>query len=131
VLCPSNPYLSIDPVLAVPGMRAALRAARVPVIAVSPLIGGKAVKGPTAKIMHELGLAATIDAVVAHYGALIDAYVVDHADAAAAAALGIEFAVTNTLMRTLADRERVAASALELAGSLRARQISQVGLRAS
>lgn len=131
VLCPSNPYLSIDPVLAVPGMRAALRAARVPVIAVSPLIGGKAVKGPTAKIMRELGLAATIDAVVAHYGALVDAYVVDHADAAAAAALGIEFAATDTLMRTLVDRERVAASVLELARSLHARNAPNTGRRVS
>jgi LPPG:FO 2-phospho-L-lactate transferase len=112
-------------------MRAALRAARVPVIAVSPLIGGKAVKGPTAKIMRELGVAATIDAVAAHYGPLVDAYVIDHADAAAAAALGIEFAVTNTSMRTLDDRERVAASALELAQSMRARRVLQTDRRVS
>ena len=112
-------------------MRAALRAARVPVIAVSPLIGGKAVKGPTAKIMRELGVSATLDAVAAHYGTLVDAYVVDHADAAAAAALGVEFAATNTLMRTLDDRERVAATVLELAQSIRARQVLRTDRRVS
>ena len=56
VVCPSNPFISIDPILAVPGMRAAIRAAGAPVIGVSPIIGGRAVKGPTAKMMRELGL---------------------------------------------------------------------------
>ena len=57
IICPSNPWLSVDPILAVPGMREAMRASGAPVIAVSPIIGGKAVKGPTAKIMAELGIA--------------------------------------------------------------------------
>ena len=57
IICPSNPYLSIEPILAVPGMRAALSGAGVPRIAVTPLVGGRAVKGPTAKIMAELGVA--------------------------------------------------------------------------
>ena len=57
MICPSNPFISIDPILALPGMRAALAACRAPVVAVSPIIGGRAVKGPTAKMMAELGLA--------------------------------------------------------------------------
>ena len=101
-----------------PGLRAALRVARVPVVAVSPLIGGRAVKGPTAKIMGELGLAADTAAIARHYEGLIDGLVVDEADAVEARRLGLPFAVTRTLMRDDADRERVARAALELAAQL-------------
>lgn len=118
IVAPSNPFLSIDPMLAVPGMRAALRAARVPVVAVSPLIGGRAVKGPTAKIMGELGLAADTASIARHYAGLIDGLVVDEADADEARALGLPFTVTRTLMRDDADRERVARAALHLAARL-------------
>ena len=118
ILCPSNPYLSIDPILAVPGMRAALRASGVPIIAVSPLIGGRAVKGPTAKIMQELGIEASPASIASHYAGLIDGLVLDHADAAHAEALPVPVLCTDTLMSTLADRERVAAAALELATAL-------------
>jgi LPPG:FO 2-phospho-L-lactate transferase len=118
LIAPSNPFLSVDPILAVPGMRAALRAARVPVIAVSPLIGGRAVKGPTAKIMGELGLAADTSAIAAHYAGLIDGLVVDEADAGEARGIGLPFAVTSTLMRSEDDRERVARVALDLAAGL-------------
>lgn len=125
ILCPSNPFLSIDPVLAVPGMRAALRAARVPIVAVSPLIGGRAVKGPTAKIMRELGLQAGSGSVLRHYAGLIDGLVVDAADAAdagtleAAAAAGVAVAAEHTLMQSLDDRIRVARAALSMAEALR------------
>src|SRR5712671_4769394 len=77
VICPSNPFISIDPILAVPGVRAALRDCRAPVIAVSPIIGGKAVKGPTAKMMAELGLPVDAAAVARHYGDILDVYVAD------------------------------------------------------
>ncbi len=120
IITPSNPFLSIDPLLAVPGLRAALRAARVPVVAVSPLIGGRAVKGPTAKIMDELGLAADTASIARHYAGLIDGLVVDEADAAEAGTLGLRSAVTRTLMRDDADRERVARTALQLAERLAA-----------
>jgi LPPG:FO 2-phospho-L-lactate transferase len=125
ILCPSNPFLSIDPVLAVPGMRAALRAARVPIVAVSPLIGGRAVKGPTAKIMRELGLQAGSGSILRHYAGLIDGLVVDAADAAdagtleAAAAAGVAVAAERTLMQSLDDRIRVARAALSMAEALR------------
>src|SRR5262249_61023767 len=63
VICPSNPFLSIEPMLAIPGLRAAIAACAAPVIAVSPIIGGRAVKGPTAKLMAELGLPVSAEAV--------------------------------------------------------------------
>ena len=66
IICPSNPYLSVDPILALPGVRAALKACPAPVIAVSPIIGDRAVKGPTAKMMHELGLPSTATAIAQH-----------------------------------------------------------------
>ena len=77
VICPSNPFISIDPILAVPGMRAALAASPAPVVAVSPIIGGRAVKGPTAKMMAELGLAVTCRTVAEHYAGLLDGFVLD------------------------------------------------------
>ena len=115
VICPSNPYLSIDPLLAVPGIRSALQRSTVPVIAVSPIIGGQAVKGPTAKIMAELGIAATSAAIAGHYRSLIDGLVIDESDAADANMIGIEAAVTPTLMTTLDDKRRLAQAVLAFA----------------
>ena len=77
IVCPSNPWLSVDPILAVPGLREAMRASGRPVIAVSPIIAGKAVKGPTAKIMQELGLHADALDIARHYAGLIDGFVID------------------------------------------------------
>ena len=77
MICPSNPFISIDPILAVPGMRAALTACRAPVVAVSPIIGGRAVKGPTAKMMAELGMPASAGAVAQHYRSLLDGFVLE------------------------------------------------------
>ena len=85
IVCPSNPWLSIDPILAVPGLREAIRASGAPVVAVTPIVAGKAVKGPTAKIMAELGLPPDVGSIVRHYGDLLDQVVVDAADGAAAA----------------------------------------------
>jgi LPPG:FO 2-phospho-L-lactate transferase len=115
VICPSNPFISIEPILSVPGMREALRACPAPVVAVSPIIGGRAIKGPTAKMMRELGMPATAAAVARHYGDLIDGYVLDHADAACAADLGISTTMAHTLMVTLKDRDRLAREVLAAA----------------
>jgi LPPG:FO 2-phospho-L-lactate transferase len=104
IICPSNPWLSVDPLLAVPGMREALVAAKAPVIAVTPIIAGKAVKGPTAKIMSELGIAADAVSVAAHYGDLIDGFVLDREDANLAPRIGTRVEVAQTMMRTLDDR---------------------------
>ncbi|HEY1260806.1 MAG TPA: 2-phospho-L-lactate transferase [Stellaceae bacterium] len=108
VICPSNPFISIDPILALPGLREALRRSPAPVIAVSPIIGGRAVKGPTAKMMAELGLPVDAAAVARHYGDLIDHYVIDEADADKVAGLALPLTATRTLMETLADREALA-----------------------
>ncbi len=115
LIAPSNPYLSVDPILAVPSIAAALRAARAPVVAVSPLVGGRAVKGPTAKLMQELGAPLTNAAIAAHYGDLLDGLLIDAGDDAPAA---LETARTQTLMATLEDRRRVSEAALALAHRL-------------
>jgi LPPG:FO 2-phospho-L-lactate transferase len=111
-IAPSNPWLSVDPLLAIPSIRAALKTTRAPVIAVSPLIEGKSVKGPTAKLMGELGLDVTNDSIAAHYGDWLDGLVI-HSDDEAPDCLAI--ARTDTLMTSPTDRERVARAALELA----------------
>jgi len=112
VICPSNPFISIDPILAVPGIRAALRDCHAPVVAVSPIIGGKAVKGPTAKMMAELGLPVDAAAVAHHYRDFLDLYIADEEDAAAVAGLDIPVVLTRTLMQSLADREALARTIL-------------------
>jgi LPPG:FO 2-phospho-L-lactate transferase len=120
VICPSNPWLSIDPILAVPGMVSRLRESGVPIVAVCPLIAGQAVKGPTAKICAELGVESTPAAIAAHYGSLLDGLVLDEADRDWRERCGCPTLVTQTLMRTLEDRRRLAAATLEFAGRLRA-----------
>ncbi|AVA14678.1 2-phospho-L-lactate transferase [Sphingopyxis sp. MG] len=117
LIAPSNPYLSVDPILAVPEIRSALERATAPVVAVSPIVGGKAVKGPTAKLMAELGIEISPASVAAHYEGLIDAMLVDIRDGQVA--LGIKTRSADTLMVTLEDRVRVAAEALALARDLR------------
>ena len=119
IIAPSNPYLSIDPVLALPGMRASLRASGVPIVAVTPIIGDQAVKGPTAKIMKELGFSPSPLTVREHYRGLIDGFVLDERDAALADRIDLPTRVCDTLMRSLEDRERVARCALGLAEQLR------------
>src|SRR5258708_1337514 len=89
VICPSNPFISIDPILAVPGIRAALRGCPAPVIAVSPIIAGQAVKGPTAKMMAELGLPVDAAAVARHYGDILDLSIADEEDAGSFAGIEI------------------------------------------
>ncbi|HVY57200.1 MAG TPA: 2-phospho-L-lactate transferase CofD family protein, partial [Xanthobacteraceae bacterium] len=112
VICPSNPLISIAPILAVPGVREALAECAAPVVAVSPIIGGRAVKGPTARMMAALGLEVTAAVVARHYGDLLDGYVLDAEDAAQAAVIDIPSIATQTLMRTLADREALARAVL-------------------
>ncbi len=118
VICPSNPFISIEPILAVSGVRKALRECGAPVVGVAPIIGGRAVKGPTAKIMHELGLEVSAVAVARHYSDLLDAYVLDEVDGASLAELTVPAISAKTLMVTLADRENLARTVLALADSL-------------
>jgi LPPG:FO 2-phospho-L-lactate transferase len=118
VICPSNPYLSIEPILAVPELRTAIAATAAPVVAVSPIIGGRAVKGPTAKMMAELGLPVSASAVAARYAELLDGYVLDHADATAAADVSVPVTVAQTLMETIEDRQQLARAVLAAADML-------------
>lgn len=129
VICPSNPYLSIDPMLAIPGVRAALQQARAPVVAVSPIIGGQAVKGPTAKIMSELGLDVSNASIAAHYHGLIDGLVIDQGDAHEAAGVDVQVHATRTLMHDLADRVRLADEVLSFAAHLAAPAHGRARLR--
>jgi LPPG:FO 2-phospho-L-lactate transferase len=118
LICPSNPYLSVDPILAVPDMREAIRASAAPVVAVSPLVGGRAIKGPTTKIMSELGLKADPSTIARHYDGLIDGLVVDDQDKTAGATVAVTVCATATLMQSLEDRERLAAVCVAFAEDL-------------
>ena len=117
ILTPSNPYVSIDSILKTPGMRAAIEASGAPVIAVSPIVGGAAIKGPAAKMMSELGVSATALEVAKHYQCLVDALVIDEVDGHLAPAiqdLGMEVRVVPTVMRNLADKIALAKDVLSL-----------------
>jgi LPPG:FO 2-phospho-L-lactate transferase len=119
VLCPSNPFLSVDPILAVAGVRAAFEGLKVPRIAVSPLVGGKAVKGPLSKLLTELGTGEDNLAIARHYGALVDRFVIDRTDAKDAEGLrglGLSVTITATVMCTAEDRKGLAREALSAAG---------------
>jgi LPPG:FO 2-phospho-L-lactate transferase len=118
IVCPSNPFISIAPILAVPGMREWLKGLGAPIVAVSPLIGGQAVKGPTAKMFGELGLDVSNAGLVAQYAGLLDGLVVDHADGQDVHDLTVATAVTATLMQNAEDRLRVAEIALALAEAI-------------
>jgi LPPG:FO 2-phospho-L-lactate transferase len=117
IICPSNPWLSVAPILAVPALKRWLQSARIPVVAVSPIIGGQAVKGPAAKIMCELGAGTDTLGIVAHYGDRVQAWVIDEADAALAGAIrnrGARVAVTQTLMTTPEVAAALARTAIKL-----------------
>ncbi|MBL8056905.1 MAG: 2-phospho-L-lactate transferase [Anaerolineales bacterium] len=119
VICPSNPFLSVDPILNLPGLRE--RLAGKPVAAVSPIVGGQALKGPAAKLLAELGREVSAVAVAAHYQGLAAGFVLDQVDAALAPAieaLGLRVRVTDTVMRSDADRARLAQETLAFVHSL-------------
>jgi LPPG:FO 2-phospho-L-lactate transferase len=118
VICPSNPYISIDPILAMPELRAALAESAAPVIAVSPIIGQQAVKGPTAKMMAELGRTVDVLTVAEHYRGLIDGFIVDTVDERTASRLAVPIAAQPVLMLSLEDREELARAALQFADRL-------------
>jgi LPPG:FO 2-phospho-L-lactate transferase len=118
LVCPSNPYLSVDPILATPDIRKLIEAAQASVVAISPIIGGEAIKGPTTKIMRELGVPATSEAIARHYRGLIDGLVIDETDAAECDLPEVAVKVARTLMRSDADRDRLARDALAFADQL-------------
>jgi len=113
VIAPSNPYVSIWPILAVPGIRTALETRTVPVLAVSPLVGGRAVKGPADRMLARMAGGTTPGHVASCYHGLIDALVVDESDPAGE--LAVRRIVTKTLMTDLAASRRLAETVLEAA----------------
>ncbi len=119
VICPSNPFISIEPILAVPGIRDAIAQCPAPVIAVSPIIGGQAVKGPTAKIMAELGMVPSAAAASARYRGLLDGFVLDAGDAQDGADHFAAVFRAPTLMTTLETKVDLARTILGIADSLR------------
>lgn len=118
VFCPSNPYLSIDPILSVPGMRRLIQDAPAPKVAVSPIVGGAAVKGPAAKMMRELGQMVSPLTVSDHFDELLDGFVLDHADGAIAAAVQMPTLVTATMMTDLANKTHLAQEILAFGAQL-------------
>ncbi len=119
VVCPSNPFVSVDPMLSVPGLRQALKDSPAPVVAVSPIVGGTALKGPAAKMMAELALPARADQVARHYGDLLDGFVMDEQDADLAGGVAVETLVTQTVMRSLDDRVALANAVLSFCDRLK------------
>lgn len=118
VFCPSNPYLSIDPILSVPGMRRLLENAPAPKIAVSPIVGGAAVKGPAAKMMRELGQMVSPLTVADHFEGLLDGFVLDHADGEIANAVQLPTLVTATLMTDWESKRQLAQETLTFGAQL-------------
>ena len=112
VIGPSNPVISIGPILALPGMREALRAAPAPVVAVSPFVGGRAVKGPTDAFCEQAGIERSADGIARAYADVLDGLVADEA------ADGLPGLVTDTLMDKPGDRARLAREVLDFAASL-------------
>jgi LPPG:FO 2-phospho-L-lactate transferase len=117
VICPSNPFISIEPILAVPGLRDAIKACGAPVVAVSPIIAGQAVKGPTARMFEALGVTPSTAAVAARYGDLLDGYVMEHGDDGTGITPRVFHAAT--LMRDLTDKTALARQVLAAIEALR------------
>ncbi len=118
ILCPSNPYVSLDPILALPAVRRILAASTAFRVAVSPIVGGRAIKGPAAKMMHEMGLEPSPLTVAHHFKDVLDAFVLDEVDAEwreqISQETGLIAHVTNTVMQTLDDRRQLAAEVLNM-----------------
>jgi LPPG:FO 2-phospho-L-lactate transferase len=124
VLCPSNPVVSIGPILAVPGMRELLAGSPAPKVAVSPIVGGRALKGPADKMLRTLGHEVSATGVARMYGGLVDGFVLDLADEEEApeiSSLGMRVLSTDAVMRDEPDRERLAWEILRLCSELGAR----------
>ena len=119
LICPSNPFVSIDPILAVAGMRDTLKACKAPIVAVSPIVADNAIKGPTAKMMRELHVPTSAREVAGHYGDLLDGFLIDERDSALHGTLDVPTAVAQSIMVTLEDRIGLAKAALQFIEQLK------------
>lgn len=118
IIAPSNPYVSVDPILHIPGMLDAIKGAKAPIVAVSPIVGGQAIKGPAAKMMEELGKDVSVLGIAQHYRDLLDGLVIDQQDAHLAAeieGLGMRVHIAQTLMTDLETRVALAQTTLDFA----------------
>lgn len=123
IVCPSNPFVSVDPILGLPGVESALVSGSAPIVAVSPIVGGEAIKGPAAKMMRELDLPVSSIEVARHYRRrdLLDGFVLDSVDGDLTSEiedLGLAVLVTDTVMNSIEDRVRLAEETLAFARSL-------------
>jgi LPPG:FO 2-phospho-L-lactate transferase len=121
IICPSNPFVSVETILQLAGVRAAMRANHAPVIAVSPIVAGMAIKGPAAKMMADMAMPVNAAAVAEYYGDLLDGFVLDQSDQALQESIrerGVEVCCTRTIMKTLADRVALAETVLSFASEL-------------
>src|SRR5215208_5363524 len=124
ILCPSNPVVSVGPILALPGMMEALASSPAPKVAVSPIVGGRALKGPADRMLASLGHEVSATGVARMYAGLVDGMVVDRADVderAGIETLGMRVLVTESIMRDAEDRARLASETLEFGAGLVAR----------
>ena len=129
VLCPGNPYHAVQPILQVGGLRELLKSRRVPIVAVTPIVGGRALKGSAGKIMRDLGREPSARSVAAEYRRLIDGFVLDSEDAALAQSvrsLGMDVVALPTIMRSLDDRVALAHEVLDFAATIRVRREAEV-----
>src|SRR5687767_7927967 len=129
IICPANPYHVIRPILEIAGMKELLRKRGAPVIAVTPIVGGRALAGSAAKMMRELGREPSPRAVATEYLRLIDGFVLDSEDAAlleSVGSLGMQVVALPTIMRSLDDRVALANEVLDFAAALRQRKQAEV-----
>lgn len=122
ILCPSNPFVSIEPLLAVQPLRSLLREHSAPIVAVSPIVAGEALKGPAADMFRAFGVSPSATAVAARYADFLDGFILDEQDASQQPdieALGFKVAVTDTIMNNSSSRGRVAEVALALCQDIR------------
>jgi LPPG:FO 2-phospho-L-lactate transferase len=125
ILCPSNPILSIGPILAVPGIREALAKASGNIVGISPIVGGKALKGPLDRIMENLGLEVSPYGVALLYKGVLEGFVIDEVDRPVSSkiqGLGMKVTVTQTVMNSLQAKERLAQETIKLAERLSERK---------
>lgn len=119
IICPSNPYLSIDPILALPGVRRMLADTPAPVLAVAPIVGGAAIKGPTVKIMREMAMKPSAAGVFKHYADVLDGYVIDTSDWKETESMdGVAVASCDIVMKTVADKVALARRCIAFADEL-------------
>jgi LPPG:FO 2-phospho-L-lactate transferase len=124
IICPSNPFVSVDPILAIPGVKDAVVSRMrkgIPVVAISPIIGGITVKGPAAKMFSELGFDPSASAVSNHYSGIINGFVFDQIDSGEldSIALGVRTRITDTLMPDIKERKRLASEVIAFGREVR------------